>query len=98
LLIFRVGDKGTANRANGRRSICKSIDYVKEDGGRRRIYFGIRRTLYPQTAAVPATISARILPNVESEEKVLNIQLIENLQRREIDPFSLIRQDQSMFI
>jgi ParB family chromosome partitioning protein len=33
-----------------------------------------------------ATIPARILPNVESEEEVLTIQLIENLQRREIDP------------
>ena len=33
-----------------------------------------------------ATIPARILPNVQSGEEVLTIQLIENLQRQEIDP------------
>jgi ParB/RepB/Spo0J family partition protein len=33
-----------------------------------------------------ATIPARIIPNVQSGEEVLTIQLIENLQRREIDP------------
>ena len=31
-------------------------------------------------------IPARILPNVQYGEEVLTIQLIENLQRREIDP------------
>jgi hypothetical protein len=32
LLILLVGGKGRANRANGRRSICKSAEYVKKDG------------------------------------------------------------------
>jgi ParB family chromosome partitioning protein len=33
-----------------------------------------------------ATIPARILPNVQPGEEILTIQLIENLQRQEIDP------------
>ena len=46
---------------------------------------GERRYLACQKLGL-ATIPARILPNVQSGEEVLTIQLIENLQRQEIDP------------
>jgi hypothetical protein len=32
LLILLAGGKGRAKGANGRRSICKSAEYVKKDG------------------------------------------------------------------
>lgn len=46
---------------------------------------GERRYLACQKLGL-ATIPARILPNVQSSEEILTIQLIENLQRQEIDP------------
>ena len=46
---------------------------------------GERRYLACQKLGL-TTIPARILPNVQSGEEVLTIQLIENLQRQEIDP------------
>jgi ParB family chromosome partitioning protein len=58
---------------------------VTPQGEKYRLLAGERRYRACQELGLE-TIPARILPNVQPGEEVLTIQLIENLQRQEIDP------------